>query len=90
LLLFAFSTLQLPCQLPPGHYRHNLETLALLVNGLVASGHTHLIRLATKAPLTCRVENRVARLKRWLSNKGQLSQDQHLATLCTILEGHHL
>jgi hypothetical protein len=69
---------------PSGHYGHNLQTLALLVNGLVACGHTHLSKLARKAPLTTKIESRLARLKRWLSNP-KITPELYWQPFATVL-----
>lgn len=57
-----------PTKLAPSQLRL-LRTLALLINGLIASGHCQLPRLAAKTPLPIKLESRVAKFKRFLSNE---------------------
>jgi hypothetical protein len=52
-----------------GHLQHNLHTLALFINGIIAAGSVHLPKLGLKAPLNSRVESRTAKLTRWLKNE---------------------
>ena len=51
-----------------GHFQHNLDTLALMVNGIIGSGSVQLPKLAIKAPLDIKVESRTARLSRFVAN----------------------
>ena len=51
-----------------GYFQHNLDTLALMVNGIIGSGSVQLPKLAIKAPLDIKVESRTARLSRFVAN----------------------
>ena len=51
-----------------GHFQHNLNTLALIINGIIGSGSVQLPKLAIKAPLNTKVESRSAKLSRFLKN----------------------
>ena len=51
-----------------GHFQHNLNTLALIVNGIIGSGSVQLPKLAIKAPLAIKVESRTAKLSRFVAN----------------------
>ena len=51
-----------------GHFQHNLNTLALIVNGIIGSGSVQLPKLAIKAPLNTKVESRTAKLSRFVAN----------------------
>jgi hypothetical protein len=46
-----------------------LQTLALLIAGLIASAHCQLPKLAGKAPKKAKVESRIKQFQRFLSNK---------------------
>lgn len=46
-----------------------LQTLALLIKGLLGSKHCHVPRLAVKTPLPIKLESRVVKLKRFLTNE---------------------
>lgn len=46
-----------------------LPTLPLVKNGLIASGPCHLPRLAAKTPLPIKLESRIAKFKRFLTNE---------------------
>ena len=51
-----------------GHLQHNLETLALLINGIIGAASCHLPKLALKAPLPQAVESRTAKVVRFIKN----------------------
>lgn len=54
---------------PEGHLASHLNTLAGLISGIVSSRRTNLPQIAAKAPDETRVDSRIKRFSRWVSNK---------------------
>jgi hypothetical protein len=53
---------------PTGNFARHLNTLAVLISGIVGSKSTQLPHIATKVPEGTKPESRVKRLTRWLDN----------------------
>lgn len=51
-----------------GHVAAHLHTLSLIISGIVGSAHTQLSQIAPKTPGDDKVESRIKKFKRWLSN----------------------
>jgi hypothetical protein len=54
---------------PVGHLQQHLETLALLICGIIGAGHSQLPEIASHSPEKTKLESRVTKFKRWLSNE---------------------
>ena len=54
---------------PRGNLARHLNTLAMLISGIVASKRTHLPAIANKVPTLTKVESRVKRFSRWVLNE---------------------
>jgi hypothetical protein len=54
---------------PTGNLTRHLATLAMLINGIVASKHVNLPAIAGKFPSMIRLESQVMRFSRWIDNK---------------------
>lgn len=54
---------------PSGHQARHLNTLALLICGIIGAGHTQLPEISSHSPETIKLESRVKKFKRWLTNK---------------------
>jgi hypothetical protein len=51
-----------------GHVAAHLHTLSLIISGIVGSAHSQLAEIATKAPGDDKLESRIKKIKRWLTN----------------------
>lgn len=54
---------------PLGRLAQSLEVLAMFINGIVASGSTHLRAVAKKTPTRAKVTSREKQLSRWYQNE---------------------
>ena len=54
---------------PGGNLARHLNTLAMLISGIVASKRVYLPHIATKVPTLTKVESRVKRFARWILNE---------------------
>lgn len=52
-----------------GRLAQSLEVLAMFINGIVASGSTHLRAVAKKTPTSAKVTSREKQLSRWYQNE---------------------
>lgn len=53
---------------PTGNFARHLDTLANLINGIVGSKSTHLPQVASKVSDDVKLDSRVKRFTRWVSN----------------------
>ena len=53
---------------PTGNLARHLSTLADLISGIVGSKSTHLPQVASKVPDAAKLDSRVKRFTRWVSN----------------------
>ena len=54
---------------PRGNQARHLTTLAMIISGIVGSKNVHLGAIASKVPTPTKVESRVKRFSRFLSNQ---------------------
>lgn len=54
---------------PLGRLAQSLDVLAMFINGIVASGSTHLRAVAKKTPTSAKVTSREKQLSRWYQNE---------------------
>ena len=54
---------------PRGNHARHLTTLAMIISGIVGSKQVHLPAIAQKVPTLTKVESRVKRFSRFLSNE---------------------
>lgn len=54
---------------PKGHQESHLNTLALLICGIIGAAHTQLPEISSHSPETIKLESRVKKFKRWLNNR---------------------
>lgn len=69
---------------PRGHLQSHLNTLSLLICGIIGSGHTHLSEISAESPENIKAESRTKKFKRWLSND-KLSLDTYWLPFATAL-----
>jgi hypothetical protein len=62
---------------PTGRLAQSLTVLAMFINGIVASGSTHLRHVAKKTPTGSKVTSREKQLSRWCQN-GQVRYAVHM------------
>jgi hypothetical protein len=62
---------------PTGRLAQSVTVLAMFINGIVASGSTHLRNVAKKTPTGAKVTSREKQLSRWCQND-QVSYDVHM------------
>ena len=62
---------------PLGRLAQSLEVLAMFINGIVASGSTHLRDVAKKTPTSAKVTSREKQLSRWYQNE-HVSYEVHM------------
>lgn len=72
---------------PQGNLARHLDTLAMLVSGIVASGGTALSKIAASVPQSAKPNSRIRRLERWLDNKRIDHKTYYLPYLTLLLEG---
>lgn len=54
---------------PTGHQARHLNTLALLICGIIGAAHIQLPEISSHSPETIKLESRVKKFKRWLVNQ---------------------
>lgn len=69
---------------PCGRLAQRLNVLAMFINGIVASGSTHLRQVAKKTPTGAKVTSREKQLSRWCQN-GQVTYATHMLPFVTAL-----
>jgi len=70
---------------PTGNFARHLNTLAVLISGIVGSKSTQLPHIATKVPDGTKPESRVKRLTRWLDNDRILEEVYFLPYAALLL-----
>ena len=71
---------------PQGNLARHLDTLAIFVSGIVASGSTSLTKIAQSVPQAAKPNSRIRRLERWLDNKRITPQTYYLPSLRLLLQ----
>lgn len=69
-----------------GNLARHLDTLALFVSGIVASGSTALPKIAQSVPQAAKPNSRIRRLERWLDNKRIDHKTYYLPYLRLLLQ----
>src|SRR5436190_3759593 len=54
---------------PKGHTARHLNTLAMLICGIIGSQKCHLPAIARKVPTQSKPQSRIRRMERWLANE---------------------
>jgi len=54
---------------PRGRVAHHLNTLVMMVCGLIGSGKSHLSAIAGQAPSQSKTESQIKQFSRWLANE---------------------
>lgn len=73
-------------QQPKGNTARHLTTLAAMIAGITGAKHTHLPKIAEKAPDHSKKESRVKKLSRWLSNENITYEIYFLPFLMPLIE----
>src|SRR5258708_35640525 len=69
-----------------GNLARHLDTLAIFVSGIVASGSTALSKIAASVPQSAKTNSRIRKLERWLDNKRINHQTYYLPYLRLLLQ----
>ena len=72
---------------PRGRIANHLNTMVLMICGLIGSGRSHLSAIAGQAPSECKVESQIKQFSRWLKNENIDSEVYYLPYLKFILGG---
>jgi hypothetical protein len=72
---------------PKGNVARHLNTFAMLVSGIIASGQTKLNHIARKVPDTAKPQSRIRRMERWLKNDRIDAQTFYLPYVHCLLAG---
>lgn len=78
---------QLHGRAPVGRLAQRLNVLAMFINGIVASGSTHLRQVAKKTPLDAKVTSREKQLARWYQNENVTYESHMLPFVTELLAG---
>ena len=73
-------------QQPKGNTARHLNTLAALICGITGAKHTHLPKIAEKAPDPTKEESRTKKFSRWLSNENITYEIYFLPFLTPLIE----
>src|SRR5579862_749520 len=71
---------------PKGHVARHLNTLAMLISGIIGSHKCHLPAIARKVPTTGKPQSRVRRMERFLANAHIDSAVYYLPSVRLLLE----
>src|ERR1044071_9940113 len=77
---------------PKGNVARHLNTLAMLISGIIGSQKCHLPAVARKVPVGGKPQSRVRRLERFLANRAIDSQTYYLRKIPEYLnaESEHI
>jgi hypothetical protein len=71
---------------PKGNVARHLNTLAMLVSGILGSRKCHLPAIAGKVPTGSKVQSRIRRMERWLANDAIDSSVYYLPYVQALLD----